>query len=142
MTLKMHRSLVAVLLAGLLALPAYADTRQVTDAMGNTVTVPEVRMSPDLKLATVYVMPLGGRDVSEVVEALDRNKRFLRGEIARRVRRSFAASSSKSSECRASPLRQSRMRCRWSPGAATSPWRSRDARSARTVPTRSPIIAW
>ncbi len=41
MTLKMHRSLVAVLLAGLLALPAYADTRQVTDAMGNTVTVPE-----------------------------------------------------------------------------------------------------
>ncbi|KGK84640.1 ABC transporter substrate-binding protein [Stutzerimonas degradans] len=41
MTLKMPRSLVAVLLAGLLALPAYADTRQVTDAMGNTVTVPE-----------------------------------------------------------------------------------------------------
>ncbi|NHW02678.1 iron-siderophore ABC transporter substrate-binding protein [Pseudomonas sp. D-134-1] len=39
--MKMHRSLVAVLLAGLLALPAYADTRQVTDAMGNTVTVPE-----------------------------------------------------------------------------------------------------
>lgn len=41
MTLKMPRSLVAVLLSGLLALPAYADTRQVTDAMGNTVTVPE-----------------------------------------------------------------------------------------------------
>lgn len=41
MTLKMPRSLVAVLLAGLLALPAYADTRQVTDAMGNTVTVLE-----------------------------------------------------------------------------------------------------
>ncbi len=41
MTLKTSWSLAAALLAGLLALPAYADTRQVTDAMGNTVTVPE-----------------------------------------------------------------------------------------------------
>lgn len=41
MTLKMPRSLVAVLLAGLLALPAQADARQMTDALGNTVTVPE-----------------------------------------------------------------------------------------------------
>jgi len=29
---------------------------------GHMVTVPEVRMSPDLRLATIYVMPLGGRD--------------------------------------------------------------------------------
>lgn len=49
------------------------------------VTVPEVRMSPDLKLATIYVMPLGGKNVREVVAALDRHKSFLRGEIARRV---------------------------------------------------------
>ena len=41
MTLKMPRSLAAALLAGLLALPAYADTRQMTDALGNTVTLPE-----------------------------------------------------------------------------------------------------
>jgi ribosome-binding factor A len=54
------------------------------------VTVPEVRMSPDLRLATVYVMPLGGRDVNEVIEALERNKRFLRGEIAHRVNLKFA----------------------------------------------------
>ena len=54
------------------------------------ITVPEVRMTADLRLATVYVMPLGGRDVKEVVAALERNKRFLRGEIARRVNLKFA----------------------------------------------------
>jgi ribosome-binding factor A len=47
-------------------------------------------MSPDLKLATIYVMPLGGRDVKAVVEALERNKRYLRGEIAHRVNLKFA----------------------------------------------------
>ena len=57
---------------------------------GHMITVPEVRMSPDLRVATVYVMPLGGRDTTEVVAALDRNKRFLRGEIARRVNLKFA----------------------------------------------------
>jgi ribosome-binding factor A len=54
------------------------------------ITVPEVRMSPDLRLATIYVMPLGGRDVDAVIEALDRNKRYVRGEIARRVNLKFA----------------------------------------------------
>ena len=57
---------------------------------GHLITVPEVRMSPDLRLATVYVMPLGGRDIKEVLEALERNKRFLRGEIAHRVNLKFA----------------------------------------------------
>ena len=57
---------------------------------GHLVTVPEVRMSPDLKLATIYVMPLGGRDAKAVLDALDRNKRFLRGEIAHRVNLKFA----------------------------------------------------
>jgi ribosome-binding factor A len=57
---------------------------------GHVITVPEVRMSPDLKLATIYVMPLGGRDEKEVVEALERNKRYLRGEIAHRVNLKFA----------------------------------------------------
>ena len=47
-------------------------------------------MSADLKLATIYVMPLGGRAVGEVVTALERNKKFLRGEIARRVNLKFA----------------------------------------------------
>jgi ribosome-binding factor A len=54
------------------------------------ITVPEVRMSPDLRLATIYIMPLGGRDEQEVLAALDRNKRFVRGEIARRVNLKFA----------------------------------------------------
>jgi len=57
---------------------------------GHMITVPEVRMSPDLRLATIYVMPLGGRDAQEVVEALERNKKFLRGEIAHRVNLKFA----------------------------------------------------
>jgi ribosome-binding factor A len=54
------------------------------------VTIPEVRMTADLRLATIYVMPLGGRDQNEVVAALDRNKRFLRGEIAKRINLKFA----------------------------------------------------
>jgi ribosome-binding factor A len=57
---------------------------------GHLITVPEVRMTADLKLATIYVMPLGGRDVGEVVAALERNKKFLRGEIAHRVNLKFA----------------------------------------------------
>ena len=54
------------------------------------ITVPEVRMTADLKLATIYVMPLGGKDVKEVITALNDNKRFLRGEIAHRVNLKFA----------------------------------------------------
>lgn len=54
------------------------------------ITVPEVRMSPDLRLATIYVMPLGGRDAKGVLDALERNKRYMRGEIARRVNLKFA----------------------------------------------------
>ncbi|MVT53850.1 30S ribosome-binding factor RbfA [Bradyrhizobium yuanmingense] len=60
------------------------------DLEGHIITVPEVRMSPDLKLATVYVMPLGGRDTEIVIAALERNKKFLRGEVARRVNLKFA----------------------------------------------------
>jgi len=60
------------------------------DLEGHIITVPEVRMSPDLKLATVYVMPLGGRDTEVVLAALERNKKFLRGEVARRVNLKFA----------------------------------------------------
>ena len=57
---------------------------------GHMITVPEVRVSPDLRLATIYVMPLGGRDIEKVIEALDRNKRYVRGEIGRRVNLKFA----------------------------------------------------
>ena len=54
------------------------------------ITIPEVRMTGDLRLATIYVMPLGGHDTAKVLEALERNKRYLRGEIARRVNLKFA----------------------------------------------------
>ena len=57
---------------------------------GYIITVPEVRMSPDLKLATIYVMPLGGHGMDDVIAALERNKKFLRGEVAHRVNLKFA----------------------------------------------------
>jgi ribosome-binding factor A len=57
------------------------------------ITVPEVRMSPDLRQATIFVMPLGGRDAKPVLAALERNARYLRGEIARRVNLKFAPES-------------------------------------------------
>ena len=57
---------------------------------GHMITVPEVRMSPDLRLATIYVMPLGGRDIEDVLEALERNTRYVRGVVARRVNLKFA----------------------------------------------------
>ena len=55
----------------------------------HSLTVPEVRMTPDLKLATAYVMPLGGGDADEVVAHLEQHKRFLRGELAPRVKLKF-----------------------------------------------------
>lgn len=55
----------------------------------HSLTVPEVRMTPDLKLATAYVMPLGGGEAEEVVEHLEKHKRFLRGEVAKRVNLKF-----------------------------------------------------
>ena len=47
-------------------------------------------MAADLRLATIYVAPLGGRDADAILAALERNKRFLRGEIARRINLKFA----------------------------------------------------
>lgn len=60
------------------------------DLAGRVVTVPEVRMSPDLKLATIFVMPLGGDDAQKVVDTLERHKKYLRGEIAHRITMKFA----------------------------------------------------
>ena len=59
------------------------------DLLGVTLTVSEVRTSPDLANATVYVLPLGGDNQVKVVEALNRHKRFLRGEVARLVKHSM-----------------------------------------------------
>src|SRR5450432_501636 len=57
---------------------------------GHLITVPEVRMTADLRLATIYVMPLAGRDADEVIAAFERNKKFIRGEIAHAINLKFA----------------------------------------------------
>jgi len=57
---------------------------------GKVLTVPEVRMSPDLKLASAYVMPLGGEQADEIVAALNRHQRFIRGRIAPELDLKFA----------------------------------------------------
>ncbi|MBL8572726.1 MAG: 30S ribosome-binding factor RbfA [Hyphomicrobiaceae bacterium] len=56
---------------------------------GIFITVPEVRMSPDLKHATVLVMPLGGKKQEQVPKILDRHARFLRGQLGRRIALKF-----------------------------------------------------
>jgi len=57
---------------------------------GAVITVPEVRMSNDLKLANAYVMPLGGQRAEEIVEALNRHRKFIRGRIAPELGLKFA----------------------------------------------------
>jgi ribosome-binding factor A len=57
---------------------------------GRPVTIPAVRMSPDLRVAGVSVMPLGGQNGEATVEALNRHKKELRGLIAHRVNLRFA----------------------------------------------------
>ena len=55
------------------------------------VSITEVRMSPDLRHATVFVKPLLGADEGEVLKALKKNVRYLKGEVARRVNTKYAA---------------------------------------------------
>jgi ribosome-binding factor A len=73
-------------------LAAMLSRGEIHDAVieAHMITVPEVRMSADLRLATVYIMPLGGRDEEAVLAALERNNRYVRGEISRRVNLKFA----------------------------------------------------
>jgi ribosome-binding factor A len=57
---------------------------------GHSITIPEVRISPDLKLATVYVMPLGGKNIKPVIEALTRNKGYIRKEVSHTLNLRYA----------------------------------------------------
>ena len=57
---------------------------------GAVVTVPEVRMTPDLKIANAYVMPLGGAHADEIVAALNRHRKFIRGRVAPLIDLKFA----------------------------------------------------
>jgi ribosome-binding factor A len=50
------------------------------------ISISEVRMSPDLKIATAFVSPLGARDDEAVVQALNRNAKFIRGRVSGALR--------------------------------------------------------
>ena len=73
-------------LADILARGEIADP----DLDGVVISVAEVRMSPDLKNGTALIMPLGGRNVKKVLAGLERSRKWLRGQIARRVNLKFA----------------------------------------------------
>ncbi len=73
---ELRHVLASILARGELRDPALQDV---------TVTVTEVRMSPDLRNATAFVMPLGGAHASEVVAGLRRGAAFLRGQLGREV---------------------------------------------------------
>ncbi|MBZ9796678.1 30S ribosome-binding factor RbfA [Mesorhizobium sp. ES1-4] len=50
------------------------------------VSVSEVRMSPDLKIATAFVSPLGAKDADAVIEALNKHAKFVRGRVSGALR--------------------------------------------------------
>ena len=61
------------------------------DALERTiVTIPEVRLSSDLRVATVYVMPLGGGDQPAIIKALATHQKFIRSVVARAINLKFA----------------------------------------------------
>jgi ribosome-binding factor A len=59
------------------------------DLAGVSVTVTEVRMSADLRHATVFVEPLGGEHADTVVKALNRHHKFLRGRLGHAIDMKF-----------------------------------------------------
>jgi ribosome-binding factor A len=56
-----------------------------SELSGEIITVAEVRMSPDLKHATIFASALGGKNNEDLARALNRHNRFLRGALARRI---------------------------------------------------------
>lgn len=68
-------------LAGILA---RGDVRD-ADVENAVITVTEVRASPDLKHATVFVSPLGGGDQAALLDGLKRSARYLRGQVSKQV---------------------------------------------------------
>ena len=73
-------------LAGIFTRTEFRDP----ELVGVVITVTEVRMSPDLKLATVATMPLGGKDAQKTLAALEAHKKQLRALVARRVNLKYA----------------------------------------------------
>src|ERR1700685_425321 len=73
---ELRHALARILERGELRDPALHDV---------AITITEVRVSPDLKSATAFIMPLGGAHAPEVVAALRRGAGYLRGALAREV---------------------------------------------------------
>jgi ribosome-binding factor A len=73
---ELRHILAQLLRPGELRDPALADA---------SVTVTEVRLSPDLKNATAFVMPLGGGNVDEIIAGLKRSAPYLKSRVAREV---------------------------------------------------------
>lgn len=65
------------------ALTQVLQRREITDPLieNTVISISEVRMSPDLKVATAFVTPLGNKDHDKIVAALNRNAKFVRGKI-------------------------------------------------------------
>ena len=70
------------------ALTQVLQRREISDPLIDSavISISEVRMSPDLKIATAYVTPLGNKDHDQVVAALNRNARFIRGKMGPSLR--------------------------------------------------------
>jgi ribosome-binding factor A len=60
-----------------------------SDLDGVSVTVTQVKPSPDMRYATVFCEPLGGKNAKAIVAALNRHKGFLRGEMGHRITMKF-----------------------------------------------------
>jgi len=56
---------------------------------GVSVTITQVKPSPDMRYATVFCEPLGGKNAKAIVAALNRHKGFLRGEMGHRIATKF-----------------------------------------------------
>src|SRR5271168_2893214 len=73
---ELRHALAQLLRPGVLRDPALFDAN---------ITVTEVRLSPDLRNATAFVMPLGGANVADIISGLRRSAPYLKGQIARLV---------------------------------------------------------
>ncbi len=70
------------------ALSEMLQRGEITDPVIETsvISVSEVRMSPDLKIATAFVSPLGAKDTGAVIESLNRHAKFIRGRVSHALR--------------------------------------------------------
>ena len=73
------------------ALAELLSRREIRDPVldAHIISVSEVRVSPDLRHAICFIMPLGGVDAEPVLKALREHSRYIRGEIARRLATKF-----------------------------------------------------